>query len=127
MEETGLSAKEEEAVYEGFRLVVDNEEAFIDNIFNGYKLTTIDAQELKAYIRNRANERLLQLGLDQIFKLSTDELSKAKSIASWFDPTIRGASSQDFFAQSKDGSNYTAKVSQDFMSVDLSSLELAIV
>ena len=82
---------------------------------------------MKAYIRNRANERLLQLGLDQIFKLSTEELSKAKSIAAWFDPTIRGASSHDFFAQPKDGSNYTAKISQDFMSVDLSTLDLALV
>ncbi len=127
VEETGLTDKEREGVYEGFRLVVDNEEKFIDNIFNGYKLTTIDAQELKAYIRNRANERLLQLGLDQIFKLSTEELSKAKSIAAWFDPTIRGASSHDFFAQSKDGSNYTSKISQDFMSVDLASLELSLV
>jgi len=127
VEETGLTSQEEEAVYEGFRLVVENEEKFIDNIFNGFKLTTIDAQELKAYIRNRANERLCLLGLDQIFKLSTEELSKAKSIAAWFDPTIRGASSHDFFAQSKDGSNYTSKISQDFMSVDLTSLELSLV
>ena len=126
VEETGLTREEEEAVYEGFRLVVDNEIKFIDNIFNGYKINTIDADELKSYIKNRANERLCQLGLSQIFKLSTEELTQAKSIAAWFDPTIRGASSNDFFAQSRDGSNYSSKISQDFMSVDLTSLDLAI-
>jgi ribonucleotide reductase beta subunit family protein with ferritin-like domain len=126
VEETGLTNEEEEAVYEGFRLVVDNEVKFIDNIFNGYKLFTIDAEELKSYIKNRANERLCQLGLAQIFKLSTNELTQAKSIAAWFDPTIRGASSNDFFAQSRDGSNYSSKISQNFMSVDLTSLDLVL-
>jgi ribonucleoside-diphosphate reductase beta chain len=126
VEETGLTNEEEEAVYEGFRLVVDNEVKFIDNIFNGYKLSTIDSEELKSYIKNRANERLCQLGLTQIFKLSTNELTQAKSIAAWFDPTIRGASSNDFFAQSRDGSNYSSKISQNFMSVDLTSLDLVL-
>jgi ribonucleoside-diphosphate reductase beta chain len=122
--ETGLTKAEEQSIYEGFHLVVGKEFAFIDHIFNSAHISSIVADELKAYITNRANERLLTLGLEQIFHLSTEELSKAKSISAWFDPMIRGASSSDFFAQSKSGDNYVAKPTQDYTSVDLTSLDL---
>lgn len=122
--EVGLTDAEREAIYEGFRLVVDKEFDFIDHIFNSATISSIDADELKAYIANRANERLVTLGLEQIFSLSTEELSRAKSLAAWFDPMIRGASSSDFFAHQKEGSSYVAKPTQDFMSVDLSSIDL---
>lgn len=124
VEETGLTEEEEQAIYEGFRLVIDKEFAFIDHIFNSAHIASIDADELKAYITNRANERLLTLGLRQIFRLTAEELLKAKAISTWFDPTIKGASSSDFFAQSKSGDNYVAKPTQDYMSVDLTSLDL---
>ena len=124
VEETGLSDTEQEDIYEGFRLILEKEFAFIDHIFNSAHIASVDAEELKAYITNRANERLLTLGLEQIFHLSTKELSKAKLLASWFDPMIKGASSVDAFAQSKSGDNYIAKPTQDFMSVDLTCLDL---
>lgn len=124
VEETGLSDADEQAIYDGFYLVIDKEFAFIDHIFNSAFISSIDAEELKAYITNRANERLLTLGLRQIFHLSAEELLKAKSISTWFDPTIKGASSSDFFAQSKSGDNYVAKPTQDYMSVDLTLLDL---
>jgi ribonucleoside-diphosphate reductase beta chain len=126
VEETGLSDEDRAAIYEGFRLIVEKEYAFIDHIFNSAHISSIDHEELKAYITNRANERLLTLGLEQIFKLSTEQLSRAKSISAWFDPMIKGASSSDFFAQSKSGDNYVAKPTQDYMSVDLSTLDLDI-
>ena len=124
VEETGLSKSDEEAIYDGFRLILSKEFAFIDHIFNNAHISSIVADELKAYITNLANEQLLILGLEQIFHLSTEELLKAKSISTWFDPTVRGASSSDFFAQSKSGDNYVAKPTQDYMSVDLTSLDL---
>ncbi len=124
VEETGLSDADEQAIYDGFYLIIDKEFAFIDHIFNSALISSIDADELKAYIMNLANEKLLILGLREIFHLSAKELLKAKSISSWFDPTIKGASSSDFFAQSKSGDNYVAKPTQDYMSVDLTSLDL---
>jgi ribonucleoside-diphosphate reductase beta chain len=124
VQETGLSNEDREAIYEGFRLIVEKEYAFIDHIFNSAHIGSIDPEELKAYITNRANERLLTLGLEQIFHLSTETLSQAKSVSAWFDPMIKGASSSDFFAQSKSGDNYVAKPTQDYMSVDLSTLDL---
>jgi ribonucleotide reductase beta subunit family protein with ferritin-like domain len=124
VEETGLSSTDREDIYGGFRLILEKEFAFIDHIFNSAHIASVDAEELKAYITNRANERLLTLGLEQIFHLSTEELSKAKLLAAWFDPMIKGASSVDAFAQSKSGDNYIAKPTQDFMSVDLTCLDL---
>lgn len=124
VEETGLSDPDREEIYAGFRLILEKEFAFIDHIFNSAHIASVDAEELKAYITNRANERLLTLGLEQIFHLSTEELSKAKLLAAWFEPMIKGASSVDAFAQSKSGDNYIAKPTQDFMSVDLSCLDL---
>lgn len=124
VEETGLSDSDREEIYDGFRLILEKEFAFIDHIFNSAHIASVDAEELKAYITNRANERLLTLGLEQIFHLSTEELSRAKLLAAWFDPMIKGASSVDAFAQSKSGDNYIAKPTQDFMSVDLSCLDL---
>jgi ribonucleoside-diphosphate reductase beta chain len=126
IDEVGISDDDKKAIYDGFQLVIDKEFAFIDHIFNSASISSIDANELKAYIKNRANERLLLLGLDQMFKLSTQELTQAKSVSSWFDPMVKGASSTDFFAASKDGANYVAKVSQDFMTVDLSALDLIL-
>ena len=126
VDEVGVSDDDKKAIYDGFQLVIDKEFAFIDHIFNSANISSIDANELKAYIKNRANERLLLLGLDQMFKLSTQELTQAKSVSSWFDPMVKGASSTDFFAASKDGANYVAKVSQDFMTVDLSALDLIL-
>jgi ribonucleoside-diphosphate reductase beta chain len=124
VEEIGLTDAEREAIYDGFRLILAKEFAFIDHIFNCAHISSVDADELKAYITNRANERLLTLGLEQIFHLSTLELSKAKSLAAWFDPMIKGASNSDFFAQSKNGSAYVSKPTQDYMSVDVSTLDL---
>ena len=124
VEETGLSDPDREEIYAGFRIILEKEFAFIDHIFNSAHIASVDAEELKAYITNRANERLLTLGLEQIFHLSTEELSKAKLLAAWFEPMIKGASSVDAFAQSKSGDNYIAKPTQDFMSVDLSCLDL---
>ena len=118
VKETGITQEEKETIYEGFRLVVQKEFAFIDQL--GY----FETEELKSYILNRANERLLTLGLEQIFKLTTEQLAQAKSMAAWFDPMIRGASNSDFFAQSKNGSAYVAKPTQDFMDLDMTSLNL---
>jgi ribonucleoside-diphosphate reductase beta chain len=122
--ETGLTSAEEELIYEGFRLVVEKEFAFIDHIFNSASISSVDDNELKHYVLNRANERLVTLGLKQIFKLTTEQLSQAKSLSAWFEPMIKGASSVDAFAQSKSGDNYVAKPTQDFMSVDVSTLDL---
>ena len=55
-----------------------------------------------------------------------DEVA-ADRIKSWFHPLMAGATSTDFFAQQKDGSNYISKPTQDFMGVNLKTLDLVLV
>jgi hypothetical protein len=48
-------------------------------------------------------------------------------VKQWFDPIAQGATSTDFFAQTKSGDSYVAKPAQDFNSVNLKTLDLTLV
>lgn len=124
VKETGLSSAEKEKIYQGIDLVVQKEFAFIDNIFKNKQINSIDSNELKGYIKRRANDRVNKLGLKPLYILTEEEENGAKSIADWFDPMVIGASDTDFFAMSKSGGNYIAKPTQDFSKVNFKSLDL---
>lgn len=121
--ESPLSEEEKEAIVEGFKTVIENEDAFIDQIFKGHNLKMISPYDVKHYIRWRANEKLQELGLKAAFPFDNDA---ARRIKNWFHPIMEGATSTDIFAQSKDGNNYVSKPTQDFMAVNLKTLNLNI-
>ncbi len=127
--EEGITDDEIALIYEGFLAVVNNEFSFIDSIFNSSPSETlpISKSSLKGYIKLRANNRLKFLGLEEHFVLTPEEAQGALEISEWFEPMVRGAINPDFFKTSKEGSNYIAKPTQDYMSVDLSSLNLELV
>ena len=124
IEEDPLTATEANNIQAGFDSVIENEFAFLDKIFDGRTLGTIDKQDVRNYILYRANDRLEQLGLlpRHIYKHE-----RADRIKSWFHPLMAGATSTDFFAQSKDGGNYISKPLQDFSGVNLKTLDLVLV
>jgi ribonucleoside-diphosphate reductase beta chain len=122
--ENPITDSEEKTILEGFDAVIDNEFAFIKKIFNGKTLNTINQEDLRAFILYRANNRLEKLGL---FPKYIYKHERANNIKKWFEPLAAGATSTDFFAQSKDGSNYIAKPTQDFLGVNLRTLELTLV
>ena len=124
VKEEPLTEDEVNAIFEGFQQVVQNEYAFIDKIFENRSLVNITAFDLKQYILYRANDRLKSLGIDREFLY--DKVG-ANRIKSWFHPLMAGATSTDFFAQSKDGANYISKPTQDFQSVNLLNLDLVLV
>lgn len=121
VEEVGITSEEEQQIYEGMDLILQNELAFIDSIFQGRDILELDPNDLKSYIKVRTNMKLVELGL-RPRKLSSEDIMRANKISSWFDPMIEGASSNDFFAQSKDGNNYMSKISQKFTEVDLTTI-----
>lgn len=127
--ECGISEEEVEEIEEGFNAVILNEFNFLDNIFSKIdnKAIPVLLTELKANIKLRVNNRYKALGLDLSVPMTDEETLLASNISSWFDPMVRGQTNSDFFAQSKDGSAYVAKPSQDWMSVDLSTLDLTLV
>jgi ribonucleoside-diphosphate reductase beta chain len=123
-EEDPLTLEEARSITQGFDAVIDNEFAFLEKIFEGRTLNTIRKGDVREYILYRANDRLARLGVQKVFKY--DETS-ANRIKSWFHPLMAGATSTDFFAQSKDGGNYIAKPTQDFSGVNLKTLDLVLV
>ena len=112
-------------ISQGFKAVLRNEEAFLDQIFKNRTLGTITLYDAKQYLRWRANERLTKLGASiPLFHVDNEAADRIKS---WFHPLMAGATSTDFFAQSKDGGNYISKPTQDFMGVNLKTLDLLLV
>jgi ribonucleoside-diphosphate reductase beta chain len=124
VKEDPLDDFEIDQIFNGFNEVVTNEFAFIDKIFEGRELGTISKTDLKEYIYYRANDRLRQLGIHTSYVY--DEVA-ANRIKTWFHPLMAGATSTDFFAQSKDGGNYISKPTQDFSGVNLKTLDLVLV
>ena len=122
--EQPLTLEEEFRIVSGFHQVIRNEFAFIDKIFEGRTLPKLNKEDLKQYILFRANNRLAALGIPS-FRYPFDYVS-ANRVREWFHPLIKGNTSTDFFSQSKDGSAYIAKPSQDFMSINLKTLSFAI-
>ena len=124
IEEDPLTPEEAVSIGQGFKAVLRNEEAFLDQIFNGRNLGTITLYDTKQYVRWRANERITKLGIS--VPLFHVDKKAAERIKSWFHPLMAGATSTDFFAQSKDGGNYISRPTQDFMGVNLKTLDLLL-
>jgi ribonucleoside-diphosphate reductase beta chain len=129
VKETGITDQEVAEIYQGFDAVIENEYAFLDNIFNKIDNAAIPValNELKAYIKARANNRLRRLGLSANIEMTPEETRLESRISSWFDPMASGQMSTDFFARQKAGDSYISKPAQDFSSVNLSSLNLELV
>ena len=98
------------AIYEGFRLIVDNELHFIRQAFSSGNLSTISLIEAEDFIRYRANKKLMELSLEPIFVTDGNYLI----VKQFFDTMILGKTMNDFFAQSRNGSGYSAMLMQDF-------------
>ena len=121
--EGAVSSKQEEDIVAGFEAVLENEDAFLEKIFNGHELACIDCADLWHYLRYRSNDRLRSLGLDHRFGYNA---LKADTVRKWFEPVLRGQVSNDFFAHTKEGSMYVSKPSQQFERVKWSNLNLSL-
>lgn len=110
-----------DAIEEGFRLVVRNELAFISQIFEEGDLPTITKDEVTAYILDRANSKFFELTGKYLY--SSDSHQLASSVKEWMDPLSgQGSTMNDFFSAARNGTGYSASVSQDFENVDLEEI-----
>ena len=98
-----------EDIYMGFDAIVENEMAFVENIFGQYDVPTISKAEVTDFIRHRANLKLMELKFPPKYKLD----GNYRPVKQFFD-TLRGKTMNDFFAQSRNGSAYTAMLSENF-------------
>lgn len=125
VKEHGLTEEERSQIYEGFEEVLNNEFAFIDSIFKDHHLDNLNTDDMKCFLKTRVNKQLQSLGLEPL-TLDLETIKKARNVSEWFYPMVEGASSNDFFAQMKDGANYSSKIDQMFEHVDLRNLNLNV-
>jgi ribonucleoside-diphosphate reductase beta chain len=81
-------------VEEAANLMVEMELKFIDKMFEMGDLANLKADDLKEFIKKRANEKLNELGYESIFKFSDEKASNLD----WFYHLTGGHTHTDFFA-----------------------------
>lgn len=83
------------SLYQAARDTVHLEDNFIDSVFQGRRLPNLDPEDLKVYIRHRANNKLQQIGLKPNWHALDKEAIERMS---WFDVVSTGVKQADFFA-----------------------------
>ncbi len=77
-------------LYVACSTIVDHEDAFIDLAFEMGAVEGLSATEVKTYIRYTADKRLLQLGLQPIYRIEKNPLP-------WLDVMLNGMEHTNFF------------------------------
>jgi len=84
-----------EELYNAARLTIELEDAFIDKAFEMGEVQGLTKHQMKQFIRQKANEKLQEIGLKSnwknLDKAAIDEMQ-------WFSVLSSGVSHQDFFA-----------------------------
>jgi ribonucleoside-diphosphate reductase beta chain len=70
--------------------IVEHEDAFIDLAFEQGPVQGLTAEQVKNYIRYIADRRLVQLGLDPLFQISSNPLP-------WLDEMLNAVEHANFF------------------------------
>ena len=77
-------------IYEACNIAVTQEDAFIDLAFEMGPLENLTAIDIKQYIRWIGNRRLVQLGLEPIYKVESNPLT-------WLDTMLNAVEHMNFF------------------------------
>lgn len=91
-----------ETIMEAARLTVQQEDDFIDKAFEHGDLPNLSAKDLRAFIRQRCNHKLQEIGLPANWK-NIDQGALARM--EWFQVATAGARNNDNFASKE--SNYS--------------------
>jgi len=83
-----------EDIYTAAKLMMELEENYIDKMFEMGDLENLTAYDLKQFIRKRGNEKLKELGYEEIFNYDEEA---AKNL-DWFYHLTGGLTHTDFFA-----------------------------
>jgi len=81
-------------IYKAAELIVELEEKFIDKMFEMGDLENLSASDLKEFIKQRANEKLRELGYKDHFEVDKEAADNLE----WFYHLTGGHTHTDFFA-----------------------------
>ncbi|WP_185873594.1 ribonucleotide-diphosphate reductase subunit beta [Blattabacterium cuenoti] len=98
-ERKSLKERVKDSIYYGIDLALKNEFIFIDNIFGEGDLPTLKKEELKNFMKDRANLKLKELGFMEKYRIDKKMLSNMD----WFYVTISGEQQTDFFDNRETG------------------------
>lgn len=89
-----LKGEVEKSIRNAATLMVEMEHKFIDKMFEMGDLDNLKADEVKAFISRRANEKLVELGYEPIFEYNKELANNLN----WFYHLTGGVEHTDFFA-----------------------------
>lgn len=98
-ENFNLLSKVKKSIYEGMDLALNNEFIFINHIFRMGDISTINREQLKNFMKDRANRKLIELGLKKNY--NTNSLLSEEM--NWFYITVSGEQQTDFFDNRETG------------------------
>jgi ribonucleoside-diphosphate reductase beta chain len=81
-------------VIQAAKVMVDMELLFIDKVFEQGPLENLDPEDLKNFIKKRANEKLAEIGYSPVFEFDEESASQLD----WFYHLAGGVTHTDFFA-----------------------------
>ena len=82
--------KLQKEIYDACKTIVHHEDAFIDLAFKMGPIQGLKAEEIKQYIRWIGDRRLVQLGLNPIYKVKENPLT-------WLDTMLNAVEHMNFF------------------------------
>tara|TARA_R100001591_G_scaffold73030_1_gene81058 strand:- start:525 stop:1535 length:1011 start_codon:yes stop_codon:yes gene_type:complete len=89
-----LREESKEDIYAAAKIIVELEEKFIDKMFEMGDLENLKSSDLKEFIKQRTNDKLKELGYEEIFVVNQEKSSKLD----WFYHLTGGVTHTDFFA-----------------------------
>ena len=89
-----LREASKEDIYSAAKLIVELEEKFIDKMFEMGDLENLSSSDLKEFIKQRTNDKLKELGYEEIFVVNQEKASNLD----WFYHLTGGVTHTDFFA-----------------------------
>jgi ribonucleoside-diphosphate reductase beta chain len=100
------------SVYDGIHYAIQSEFTYINKIFELGDLETITKEQLKNFMYDRANRKLVELNLKPIYNVNKQLLNEME----WFYILVSGEQQTDFFANRETG---YSKPNEDWNDSDL--------
>ena len=100
------------SVYDGIHYAIQSEFTYINKIFELGDLETITKEQLKNFMYDRANRKLVELNLKPIYNVNKQLLNEME----WFYILVSGEQQTDFFANRETG---YSKPNEDWNDNDL--------
>lgn len=93
------TTKLQDSIYEGMDLALTNEFIYIDKLFEMGDLESINKAQLKNFMFDRANRKLVELMLKPVYKVDSKLLKQME----WFYILVSGEQQTDFFDNRETG------------------------